>query len=126
MTAKFLMVASLVLAQGACALSRGGEAVGSGVPSSTSWNARGDVPAGGARCTGEAPSRYNREQIAEIMRLRDEGESLAAIAGRVGGSRSEVKVVEVVEKARLRGRPVAVCAPRSTTGLLAQVTGGGR
>jgi hypothetical protein len=43
-------------------------------------------------CTGQ--TRYTEGDLAKIVHLRDEGESLKRVAAEVGGSRQEVKCAE--------------------------------
>jgi hypothetical protein len=54
---------------------------------------------GGACATSPAPTPtavggYSAAQVGRILSLREAGESLAAVAQRVGGTRAEVRIVE--------------------------------
>ena len=79
---------------------------------------------GGACATTSGPSPaptamagYSASQVQRIMELREGGESLAAVAQQVGGSRADVRIVEGQCRTRLHMRavvsaPLAIEVPR--------------
>jgi hypothetical protein len=46
---------------------------------------------------------YDGQELAAIQRLRDEGAGLKEVAARVGGTRGDVRCVEVLARARRQG-----------------------
>jgi hypothetical protein len=46
---------------------------------------------------------YTEAEVETIMHLRDNGDGLLDVAGKVGGTRQEVRRAELEEKARRRG-----------------------
>ena len=49
-----------------------------------------------------SPRKYTREEVAHILAMRENGESLAAVAAEVGGTRHSVRLAERQELARRR------------------------
>ena len=57
------------------------------------------------------PRNYSRQEVAQIMSLRENGESLAVVAAEVGGTRQTLRFAERQELARRRGQKTASAAP---------------
>ena len=57
------------------------------------------------------PRSYTHEEVAQIMHLRENGESLAVVAAEVGGTRQSVRLAERQELARRRGQRTASTTP---------------
>ena len=51
-----------------------------------------------------ASRQYSAEQVALIMDMRENGDSLADVAKVVGGSRKDVKAAEKAEKLRVKSK----------------------
>jgi hypothetical protein len=67
---------------------------------------------GGACATSPAPTPtavggYSAAQVGRILSLREDGESLAAVAQQVGGTRADVRMVERQCRIQHHQRPVA-------------------
>lgn len=71
---------------------------------------------------------YTPAQVSAILDLRDRGESLKAVAGRVGGSRQDVRAVERQQRPRPRRSGVrdpgpAICPVAGPAASSARVAG---
>jgi hypothetical protein len=58
-----------------------------------------------------SPRNYTQGEVAQIMNLRENGESLADVAAEVGGTRQSVRLAERQELARRRGQKTASTTP---------------
>jgi hypothetical protein len=85
----------------------------------------GSPSASDAQCSFLDRGPYSAGQVARIHWLRDNGASLSQVMREVGGTRLDIKRVELSDKARTRRGQVRVCgtshAPELVTQLAADV-----
>ncbi len=81
----------------------------------------GSPSASGTLCSFLDRGPYSAEQVARIQWLRDNGASLSEVMREVGGTRLDIKRVELSEKARSRRGQLPVCAASHAPELVTQL-----